>query len=391
MRILWLVSWYPNKLSPFNGDFIKRHAEAVSLFGDLHVIYVVRDIKGAVTKNVLKEQTVSGKLKETIIYYYTPESPVLFTKFFAEIKYRQLFRQAIREYILEKGTPDLAHVHVLMKAGIVALWIKRKFSIPYIFTEHWGIYNNLVADQYRTRSFLFKIITRKIVKNASGFLSVSRYIAEGISQMVTKCAYKVIPNTVDTDLFSFTPRGIGSKLRFIHVSNMDALKNAEGILRSFAKIKQLVADTELHFVGKHSLKLFEYANLVIPGGDDVFFHGEVPYFEVARQMQQSDCFILFSNIENSPCVIGEALCCGLPVISTNVGGIPELLNSQNSILIKPGDEDALVHAMLEIDRSKERFNREEIAKIAFAHFSYTAVGRSFCDYYMNLINGGVRI
>ena len=45
MKALWLVSWYPDKISPFNGDFIKRHAEAVSLYDDVHVIYVTKDEK----------------------------------------------------------------------------------------------------------------------------------------------------------------------------------------------------------------------------------------------------------------------------------------------------------------------------------------------------------
>jgi hypothetical protein len=39
-KILWLVSWYPNKYDPFDGDFIQRHARAASLYDDIHVFFI---------------------------------------------------------------------------------------------------------------------------------------------------------------------------------------------------------------------------------------------------------------------------------------------------------------------------------------------------------------
>jgi hypothetical protein len=84
-KILWLVSWYPNKLLPYNGDFIKRHAEAVSLYEDVYLIYVVRDVSGTITKDVLIEKSTNGGLTEKIIYYYTPSTGIsMFDKFFSE-------------------------------------------------------------------------------------------------------------------------------------------------------------------------------------------------------------------------------------------------------------------------------------------------------------------
>ena len=63
-KVLWLVSWYPNRLAPFNGDFIKRHAEAVSLYHDVQVIYVVRDTNGLLTKDVDIEESEKVGLAE---------------------------------------------------------------------------------------------------------------------------------------------------------------------------------------------------------------------------------------------------------------------------------------------------------------------------------------
>jgi len=108
-------------------------------------------------------------------------------------------------------------------------------------------------------------------------------------------------------------------------------------------------------------------------------------------MQQCDCFILFSDIENSPCVIGEALCCGLPVIATAVGGIPELVHDNNSLLISPRNEDELVKAMQNMVENKEQFDHKKIAEDAQHIFSYPVIGQQFMDYYKKILQADRKI
>ena len=92
-KILWLCSWYPSKLMPFNGDFIKRHAGAASLYNDIRVIHIVRDTKGIIIKDTLTEESGKNGLTEKIIYYYTPSFWVsLFDKYWSELKYRKLYK-----------------------------------------------------------------------------------------------------------------------------------------------------------------------------------------------------------------------------------------------------------------------------------------------------------
>jgi len=66
--ILWLPSWYPNKLAPFDGDFIQRHARAAALYNDIHVIYAAPDER-TVANNIDGSVNRSGKLTEHIIYF----------------------------------------------------------------------------------------------------------------------------------------------------------------------------------------------------------------------------------------------------------------------------------------------------------------------------------
>ena len=94
-------------------------------------------------------------------------------------------------------------------------------------------------------------------------------------------------------------------------------------------------------------------------------------------MQRSHVLVVNSNIENSPCVIGEALCCGLPVIATAVGGIPELINLQNGILITPQSEEALKNAMLNAYHNYNRYNAEQIQSAAVQKFSAEVIAQQF--------------
>lgn len=382
-KILWLCSWYPSKVDPFNGDFIQRHAKAAAAFNDIYVIYVAGDNSGK-TINKEKDIQTSDGLTEHIVYFSVSSS--FWGRIRAHFNYLFVFKQAIRRYIVENGKPDLVHVQVPMKAGLLALWFKKRYKVPFIITEHYGIYNEKIGeDSYINRSAIYKRVTRRIFQQAMGFISVSKFLAEGVSRMVFKMNYMLVPNTVDTKLFFFQPiRQTG--FRFIHVSNMVPLKNAEGILRSFREFIVAGGKANLLMVGNLDDTLPNYAISLGLTSDLVSFKGVISYQQVSAEMQESDCLILFSTIENSPCVIGEALCCGLPVIASNVGGIPELVNSDNGILVNPCNEDELLRAMHQVVSGNVQIDRKKIAEDAVGKFSYPVIGKQLDDIYSKLFS-----
>jgi glycosyltransferase involved in cell wall biosynthesis len=374
-KILWLCSWYPSETDHFNGDFIQRHAQAASLYNDVHVVHVE---EGAANKET---QQKLDNLTEQIIYLKTSHS--LFKRVINQYRVFKSYKNAVKKYINRNGKPDIVHVHIPLKAGLGALWIKRKYGIPFVCSEHWGIYNKIVEDNYLSRPFTFRRAVKKIIDSAALFLSVSKYLAGEINNMVSQKKYQVIPNTVNTDLFYYSVK-YEDKFRFIHVSNMAPLKNAAGILRAFKILLSKTQDARLVIVGNTTDDLKQYAEqLGIQSFVD--FKGEIPYSQVAREMRLANCLVLFSNIENSPCVIGESLCCGLPVIATNVGGIPELIDSFNGILIESGKENLLAEAMLEKMANYQRYDLQKIAGEAKNKFSYSVVGKLFDDVYNGML------
>ena len=95
--------------------------------------------------------------------------------------------------------------------------------------------------------------------------------------------------------------------------------------------------------------------------------------------------MLFSNYENLPVVIIESLACGLPVISTSVGGVPDHITEDFGILIPPKDENALCSAMENMMDNWMKHDSEKMRRYAVENFSYEAVGEKFNEIYRKII------
>lgn len=129
MKVLWLCSWYPNKLKPFDGDFIQRHAQAVSSLHHVYVIFIKKDEDGIITKEVKEETQTHNNLTETIVYYRPLKTGIsFFDKVISNRKFKKLYKEVIGKYISVNGKPALVHVHVALKAGMLAVWLKKNLG-----------------------------------------------------------------------------------------------------------------------------------------------------------------------------------------------------------------------------------------------------------------------
>ncbi len=140
-------------------------------------------------------------------------------------------------------------------------------------------------------------------------------------------------------------------------------------------------------------KTSEYKNLVKKLNLDkhVNFLGRKKKEEIAELMRKSTFFVLPSLWENLPCVIIEALSCGLPVVATRVGGIPEIINNKNGVLVKPSDSEELATAMEWMMDNFDKFSFAEIAKEAHKKYSYDTVGEKITKFYIKVLNGRMSI
>ena len=105
---------------------------------------------------------------------------------------------------------------------------------------------------------------------------------------------------------------------------------------------------------------------------------------VAEQLKQADIMIHFSSYEALPCVVLEALCCGVVVISSAVGGIPEVITISNGRLVPKLDLPAFIAAINEVMNDIEKFDRHGIAEKSAILYSYETVGKTFSGIYSKI-------
>lgn len=379
-QILWLASWYPDEKSPYNGDFIQRHARAVAAHHPITVVYMSQHGPEVEIPSTTALTEKDGALTEIRVYFrYTPTGIRWLDKVRYNWKYFRHYQKFIRHYIHGQGKPELIHVHIPMKAGRVALWIQKEFKIPYIISEHSSAYSSEVPDDFQKRSGYYRKWVRQIFGDALAATTVSARLGNRLTELFAIRDMHIIPNVADTSHFRYAPEA-PPRFRFLHASTMDHPKNVEGMLRTFQQLLRIRKDWECLMLGWDTPELRSLAGSLGLDGH-ITWKGVVSYQSVAAHMRQSSAFIMFSRYENQPCVILEALCCGIPVIATAVGGIPEVVNASNGMLVEPGNESQLLAAMQQCLEHPERFDGEAIAQQAKELFSYDVVGKQFTDLY----------
>lgn len=385
MKILWLCSWYPHATDPFDGDFVERHAKALAIYTDVDVIHVVQNFQFLKSeKQQREEKRTEGRLTSSIYFLPLPATGIQFLqKLIFNRRYQIFYQQLIDHYIHVNGKPDLIHVHVPVKAGAVAIKLKNNLNIPLVVTEHSSAYYDHIPGNYFQRNRYFQFVTKNSFEQAQVVSSVSQWLLNRLQELFVIRQTTVIRNAVDTTLFHYQP-SVNRTKRFVHVSLMHPLKNVNGILRALAGLNRLTTDWEMNFIGPASTDNIQLA-AQLGLTTQIAWKGTLPYAAVAAEMKGADALVHFSQYENLPCVVNEALCCGLPVFSSNVGGISELINPTNGVLVDEGNSEALATALFTFLQNPTQFNREEISANAVAQFQYNRIGKEILGLYTTIL------
>jgi glycosyltransferase involved in cell wall biosynthesis len=382
-KVLFLSSWFPTKKNPTKGNFVEKHLQAVAGFCDVAVLHVSAD--NTLQNKIEISLNKQGEIPYLIIYFKPSEINIpLLSGIIKLIKYIRLYFKGYKIIIKGFGTPDIIHGNIIFPVGIIAYLIKKIKKLPYVFTEHWTAY----TPEDPTRISRFQLLLSKIIaRNSSLILPVSDHLGRSMKELGIIDDYEVVPNVVDTEVFKPSLEIVTPALKTIlHVSTLiDEQKNFSGILRVLSRLKKLRSDFILDVITDGNSE--EYYSMVteLELNGFVKFSGIKTTVEIAEIMKHSSFLLLFSNYENLPCVIVEAFAAGLPVISTDVGGIKEHLNDNNGVLIQKGDEVALFEAIDKMLDNTEKYNKTELAQYASENFSYTAVGQKYKEAYNKIL------
>ena len=373
LNVLFLCGWYPSRVSPTNGDFIQRHAEAVSLIHNVTIIHIITDKKNR--GNIEFTSEVINGIKTHIVYLKHTTNPINKILFFAKA-FKILIRKI--DYI------NIVHLNELFPFGIFSLFLKWFKNIPFIISEHFTGYH---SPRSKNISFLQKFISSIITRNASFVCPVSDDLGKSMQNLGLIGNYKRVPNSVNVDLF-FPNNKTKDIFTITHISNMNNQhKNITGLLRVIAKLQEKITNFKFNIIGENSILYFKYADELGIDSKKIEFINQIPHKEIAEELRNSNLFVLFSNYENLPCVILESFSCGVPVISTNTGGISEYFPDNFGKLIDIKDEEKLKEEIINFYNKKYNIaTKEEMHNYVKSLFSEEAIAKAFTNLYVKALN-----
>jgi glycosyltransferase involved in cell wall biosynthesis len=189
----------------------------------------------------------------------------------------------------------------------------------------------------------------------------------------------VIRNGIRLERFEPGPkRPTGRPVRFGTVGNLRGEKAHTCLVDAFAEVARMLPDSTLRIVGHGPLRGdLERQIRTLGLSRQVKLEGDWP--DAAPFYREIDLFVLSSVTEGLPLVVLEAMASGLPIVSTRVGGVPEVApEGQVATYCPVGDSHALAQAMREAATSPHRLERgEEAVRIARRDFSIEAFQRSY--------------
>ena len=267
--------------------------------------------------------------------------------------------------VFESAALDLLHVHYAIPHSVSAFLARSMAAprrLPFITTLH-GTDITLVGTD---RSYL--PITRFSIEGSDGVTAISNYLKKRtLDEFDIKRPIEVIPNFVNCDLYSRSekaadprPWAPGGEPVLMHLSNFRPVKRVPDVVEIFALVREKMPAKLVLMGDGPDRASAEYLVRKKRLGKDVFFLGKQD--TVYDKLAAADLFLLPSQLESFGLAALEAMACEVPVIATNVGGVPEVVeHGVDGYLVEPGDVRAAAQHAVQIlsraDRGREMGQR----------------------------------
>jgi glycosyltransferase involved in cell wall biosynthesis len=268
--------------------------------------------------------------------------------------------------LMRRERPHVVHTHTA-KAGFVGRIAARLAGVPVVLhTFHGHVFHGYFSPA-KTRLFL--LIERLGARLSTRIITISPRLREEIAQFGVTGSERieVIPLGFELEMFASQPRGAGDFRRSLGlpaaatlvgaVGRLVPIKNIPLLLEAVALARQEDPAIRVVLVGDGALREeLEVEAEALGLGQAVIFTGW--RHDLASVYADLDALVISSHNEGTPASLIEAMATGCPVVSTRVGGVPDLIaDGETGRLVPPGEREALAAALLELFREQERTAR----------------------------------
>jgi glycosyltransferase involved in cell wall biosynthesis len=259
-------------------------------------------------------------LKKNKLYYFT-------VPFFLLGEYLKAKK------LIKKEKFDIVHAHWIIPQGIVAYWLKKKFDMDYVVTSHG-------SDIMALKKLNF--IKKPILENSKKITVVSNAIKKEVLENIDKnLDIEVIPMGVDTDLFNPKKKDLDLKKELgikgpflLFVGRLAPEKGVDLLIESMPRVIKEYPNIKLIIIGEGTLeKELKKRVKDLKIKNNILFLGKKMNKELPKYYATADLFVSPSRREGLGLTFVEAGLCGCYLIGTNVGGIPEIINKGQGIVV----------------------------------------------------------
>jgi glycosyltransferase involved in cell wall biosynthesis len=260
-------------------------------------------------------------------------------------RFARLFDR-MRVVFQERRRYDVACVDLFSGPAFVwaeaACWALRRARRPYVLTLHGG---NL--PQFAGR---FPRRVRRVLGFAAAVTAPSRYLQDKLSFL--RPDILLLPNPLDLPIYRFRARQ-SPEPKLVWLRSFAPIYNAPLAVEVMARLIPHLPGMELYMFGPNptdgTLRQCKQLAARLSGTHRVAFGGAVTHSAVPAALDSGDVFLNTSNVDNTPVSVMEAMASGLCIVSTDVGGVPYLLEAGvDGLLVPRADPEAMTAAVLRI-------------------------------------------
>jgi glycosyltransferase involved in cell wall biosynthesis len=230
------------------------------------------------------------------------------------------------------------------------------------------------------------MLTRRVLQGCDRIIAVSQALAEAVGQIgISPDPITVIPDGVD--LSQFSPAQNNREPLLLYIGSLIKRKGVEYLIEALALIAQKQPSLRLLIVGdgpeRPTLERL-VSNRCLT--ERVTFAGQQPPNEVRLWLQQAKLFVLPSVEEGLGVVLLEALACGVPIVASRVGGIPEAVTLDVGLLVPPADPTLLGEAIIQLLSDEQRWQTlsQNARKRAEEFYDWRQIAAKLINIYQDL-------
>ncbi|WP_371375773.1 glycosyltransferase [Thalassotalea aquiviva] len=333
-RVTLFTSLYPNPVNPYLGTFNFQQYSLLAKQVELNIVVPIPWLMWV--KNLGKFRQLTTPSHITYFpFFHIPKVLQSFNSFFLFFSVLLSIKPA---RVLAKS--DMVIASFALPDGVCCALLKKLFGFK-LLIQCLGTDVN-----YHSEKAFNKTLLRWAFKQADGVFTVSKNLQTKVTNILPGVRVKTIYNGVNFDKFQLKEARPKTPRTILFIGNLIPTKGVFELIDAANILLKSNPSLRFQFIGNgpefNNLKK-QAAELNISSYID--FLGHQNHDKIVSFIQLADVLILPSHREGVPNVIVEAIACGTPVVATKVGGIPEVVNDKNGILIDTSAPNHIVEGV----------------------------------------------